>query len=87
MINLNLAAQVGQKLTCKYPVHGKMNILKTRKGEIQRIGVTMKGENKGCQYVTIIHEPDEDGREYTTLIVNKMLPQSVQVTGEPKLFA
>lgn len=48
VVSQKVSFEVGQNLSCLYPIHGNRNILKTRKGKIERSGVGPHG-----QYATV----------------------------------
>jgi hypothetical protein len=54
----------GQTLTCKYPKHGRMNILKRHTGTIKAVGCSVNGI-----YATI-HQADGT---YRSLLLSKMI--------------
>ncbi len=56
--------EVGQLLSCQYPVNGSKNILKNHVGVIVDIGRSANGP-----YVTI---EEVQGQEYRTLLYKKM---------------
>jgi hypothetical protein len=64
MILHNGNVRKGDRFTCKYPKHGRLNILKRHKGTVEKLGVSDNGV-----YLTL----REAGGAIRTLSVNKMI--------------
>ena len=64
MFSNSLKIRKGDTLSCKYPKHGRLNILKRHKGTVEKLGVSDNGV-----YLTL----REAGGAIRTLSVNKMI--------------
>ena len=63
MILHNGNVRKGDRFTCKYPKHGRLNILKRHTGTVEKVGVSDNG-----LYITL-----RSGGTVRSLSVNKMI--------------
>ena len=59
----NLNIRKGDTISCKYPKHGRLNILKRHTGTVEKVGVSDNG-----LYITL-----RSGGTVRSLSVNKMI--------------
>lgn len=64
-VEVSKAVKVGQTIRCKYPKHGRMNILKWHEGTVEQVGVGPNGT------YALVLEPKT--RQYRTLRCDKMV--------------
>jgi hypothetical protein len=68
-VALSSKVAVGKFLKCKYPKHGRLNILKMHVGEIEKVGDGPNGK-----YAVV---RDTKTNEYRTLRLDRMIDASV----------
>lgn len=64
-VEVSKALKVGQHIRCKYPKHGRLNVLKWHDGIVEKVGNGPNG-----RYALVL-EPNN--RQYRTLRCDKMV--------------
>lgn len=64
-VEVSKVIKAGQKIRCKYPKHGRMNVLKWHEGVVEKTGVGPNGT------YALVLEPES--RQYRTLRCDKMV--------------
>ena len=68
-LELSSALKVGQRIRCKYPKHGRLNVLKWHEGVVEKTGFGPNGT------YALIHDPNSG--KYRTLRCDRMVDARV----------